>query len=155
MTADRMVSNVEQWISFTDEALRDASAWHDTVDVIIMLVHPLVIGNGTLLFDSMSIKVPLRRVESKTYDNGVVNLRYERIWEKQTSNGGVEPPRGEAERSARTACYTPVNGWLPTRVALATRHALAELLGKPNNDALGAADVAEPIRVPVLHHFAD
>src|SRR5947208_15528135 len=34
-------------------------------------------------------------------------------------------------------------------------HALAELLGKPDNDALGAADVAEPIRVLVLHHFAD
>jgi hypothetical protein len=25
----------------------------------------------------------------------------------------------------------------------------------PDNDALGAADVAEPIRVLVLHHFAD
>jgi hypothetical protein len=44
-----------------------------------MLVHPLVIGNGTPLFDSMSIKVPLRLVESKTYNNGVVNLRYEKI----------------------------------------------------------------------------
>src|SRR3712207_157741 len=70
-------------------------------------------------------------------------------------NGGIEPPRGEAERSARTTCYTPVNGWLPTRVSLATRHALAELLGKPDNDALRAADVAEPIRVLVLHHFAE
>src|SRR5215218_4221951 len=70
-------------------------------------------------------------------------------------NDGVEPPRGEAERSARTTCYTPVNGWLPTRVSPATRHALAELLGKPDNDALGAADVAEPIHVLVLHHFAD
>src|SRR5918994_5476465 len=70
-------------------------------------------------------------------------------------NGGVEPPRGEAERSARTTCYTPVNGWLPTRVSLATRHALAELLGKRDNDALRAADVADPIRVLVLHHFAD
>src|SRR3712207_5714583 len=59
------------------------------------------------------------------------------------------------QRSARTTCYTPVNGWLPTRISLATRRALAELLGKPDNDALGAADVAEPIRVLVLHHFAD
>src|SRR5207247_9030052 len=24
------------------------------------------------------------------------------------TNGGVEPPRGEAERSARTTCYTPM-----------------------------------------------
>jgi len=179
MTADGMVSNVEQWVSFTDEAMKDTSAYHDTVDAIIfgknnyaplaeywqnaetasnsaaerafakkvndiqklvlshgevelvwknsellraedsaefkqaiaelknmpgknitvdsgegtwrsflendmwdgidMLVHPLVIGNSKPLFASMPIKVPLRLVESKTYDNGVVNLRYERI----------------------------------------------------------------------------
>lgn len=179
VTADGMVSNVEQWVSFTDEAMRDGSAWHATVDAIIfgnnnyaplagywqnaetsansaderafarkindmqkfvlshsevklvwknsellrvkdstafkqaitrlknmpgkniavdsgegtwrsflendlwdgidMLVHPLVIGNGKPLFASMPMKVPLLLVESKTYDNGVVNLRYERV----------------------------------------------------------------------------
>ena len=179
MTADGMVSNVEQWVSFTEEAKKDGSAWHDTVDAIIfgnnnyaplaeywqnaetssnsaaerafakkvnamqklvlshgevelvwknsellrakdraalkqaiarlkdmpgknitvdsgevtwrsflendlwdgidMLVHPLVIGNGKPIFDSLPIKVPLRLVESKAYDNGVVNLRYERL----------------------------------------------------------------------------
>ena len=178
MTADGMVSNVEQWVSFTDEAMKDTSAWHDTVDAIIlgnnnyaplaeywqnaetsansaaerafakkvndmhklvlshgevelvwknsellrvndgaafkqaiarlkdmpgknitvdsgegtwrsflendswdgidMLVHPLVVGTGKPLFASMSIKAPLSLVESKTYDNGVVNLRYEK-----------------------------------------------------------------------------
>src|SRR5687768_9486556 len=57
--------------------------------------------------------------------------------------------------SARTTCSTPVNGWLQTCISLAIRHALTELLGKPDNDALGAADVTEPIRVVVLHHFAD
>jgi hypothetical protein len=30
-----MVSNVEQWVSFTDEAMKDTSAYHDTVDAII------------------------------------------------------------------------------------------------------------------------
>jgi len=178
-TADGMVSNVEQWVSINDEAMKDGSAWHDTVDTIIfgknnyaplaeywqdaeasansaaerafakkvndmhklvlshgevelvwknsellraedsaafrqaiarlkdmpgkniavdsgegtwrsflendlwdgidMLVHPLVIGNGKPLLASLPIKVPLRLVESKTYDNGMVNLRYERI----------------------------------------------------------------------------
>jgi dihydrofolate reductase len=178
-TLDGMVSNVEQWVSFTDEAMKDGSAWHDTVDAIIfgknnyaplaeywqnaetsansaaerdfarkvndmqkfvlshgevelvwknsellrvkdsaafkqaitqlkdkpgkniavdsgegtwrfflendlwdgidMLVHPLVIGNGKPLLDSMPIKAPLRLVESKTYANGVVNLRYESL----------------------------------------------------------------------------
>jgi dihydrofolate reductase len=179
MTADGRVSNVEQWVSFTDEAMKDGSAFHDTVDTIIfgnnnyaplaeywqnaeissnsseerafakkindmpklvlshgevelvwknseqlrvkdsaefkqaiarlknmpgknitvdsgegtwrsflendlwdgidMLVHPVVIGTGKPLLVSMSIKAPLRLVESKTYNNGVVNLRYERI----------------------------------------------------------------------------
>jgi dihydrofolate reductase len=179
ITADGMVSNVEKWVSFTDEAMKDGSAWHDTVDTIIfgnnnyapladywqkaetsanseaerafakkvnnmnklvlshgeveltwqnsellrvkdsaafkqaiaqlknmpgkdiavdsgegtwrsflendvwdgidMLVHPLVIGTGKPLFASISIKAPLRLIESKIYDNGVVNSRYERI----------------------------------------------------------------------------
>jgi dihydrofolate reductase len=179
VTADGIVSNVEQWVSFTEEAMQDGSAWHDTVETIIfgknnyaplaeywqnaetssnsagerlfakkindiqklvlshgevelvwrnsellraedsaafkqaiarlkdmpgkniavdsgegtwrsfldndlwdgldMLVHPLVIGNGKPLFDSIPMKAPLGLVESKTYDNGVVNLRYERI----------------------------------------------------------------------------
>ena len=35
VTADGMVSNVEQWVSFTEEAMKDGSAWHDTVDAII------------------------------------------------------------------------------------------------------------------------
>ena len=183
MTADGMVSNVEQWVSFTDEAMRDGSAWHDTVDAIIfgnnnyaplaeywqnaetaansaeerafarkvndmqkfvlshgevelawknsellrakdstafkqaiarlkhmpgkdiavdsgegawrsflehdlwdgidMLVHPLVIGHGKPLFVSLPTQAPLRLVASKTYDNGVVNLRYEKQEEKR------------------------------------------------------------------------
>src|SRR5919198_1016645 len=60
--------------------------------------------------------------------------------------------------------YTPVNGCLPTRVSLATRqvqcylrpcgNALSELLGKRDDDALRAADVAEPVHVLVLGDFA-
>jgi len=34
-------------------------------------------------------------------------------------------------------------------------NALAELLGEPDEKSFGAADVAEPIRVLVLNHFAD
>ena len=36
VTLDGMVSNVEQWVSFTDEAMKDGNAWHDTVDTIIL-----------------------------------------------------------------------------------------------------------------------
>lgn len=179
ITLDGMVSNVEQWISLTDEAIEDSSAYHDTIDAIIfgkntyaplteywqnaetssnsaaertfakkinnihkfvlshsgvelawknsellrvkngeafkqaierlknipgkniavdagegtwrsflehdlwdgidMLIHPLVIGHGKPLFVSIPTKAPLRLVENKTYDNGVVNLRYEKL----------------------------------------------------------------------------
>jgi dihydrofolate reductase len=179
ITLDGMVSNVEQWVSFTDEAMKDTSAYHDAVDAIIfgnnnyaplaeywqhaetsstsamerafakkvndmpkfvlshgevelvwknsellrvkdsaafkhaiarlknmpgknitvdsgegtwrsflehdlwdgidMLVHPLVIGHGKPLFVSIPTKASLRLVENKTYDNGVVNLRYEKL----------------------------------------------------------------------------
>src|SRR3954462_1259981 len=34
-------------------------------------------------------------------------------------------------------------------------HALAELFGEPDEKSFGSADVAEPIRVFVLDHFAD
>src|SRR5206468_11453644 len=34
-------------------------------------------------------------------------------------------------------------------------NASGEFLGQPNDNALGAADIGEPIRVLVLHHFAD
>ncbi len=51
-------------------------------------------------------------------------------------NGGVErrdaKPSGRLER----VLIRQVNGWLPTRVLLAKRHGLAELLGKRDNDAL-------------------
>lgn len=179
ITLDGMVSNVDQWVSLTDEAMKDGSAYHDTADAIIlgnnvyapladywqdagtsansaeerafakqindmrkfvlshgetelvwrnselirvkdgeafkqaiarlknmpgknitvdggegtwrsflehdlwdgldMLVHPLVIGSGKPLLASLSTKASLRLVESKTYDNSVVNLRYEKI----------------------------------------------------------------------------
>jgi riboflavin biosynthesis pyrimidine reductase len=51
---------------------------HDLWDGIDMLVHPLVIGHDKPLFVSLPTKAPLRLVASKTYDNGVVNLRYEK-----------------------------------------------------------------------------
>lgn len=35
ITLDGIVSNVEQWVSFTDEAMKDGSTYHDTFDAII------------------------------------------------------------------------------------------------------------------------
>ncbi len=52
---------------------------HDLWDGLDMLVHPLVLGKGNPLFTSLPVKVPLRLVLSKTYANGVMNVRYERV----------------------------------------------------------------------------
>ena len=35
ITLDGRVSNVEQWVSLTDEAMKDGSAFHDTMEAII------------------------------------------------------------------------------------------------------------------------
>lgn len=183
VTLDGMVSNVEQWVSISDEAMRDGSAYHDTMNAIIfgnnnyaplaaywqdaetaatsaaerafakqindmqkyvlshnevelvwrnsellcvenseafkhtiarlkqmpgkditvdsgegawrsflehdlwdgldMLVHPVVMGHGKPLLAALPTKAPLRLVASKTYDDGMVNLRYMKQKEKQ------------------------------------------------------------------------
>jgi len=51
---------------------------HDLWDGLDMLVHPLVIGQGKPLLTALPTEASLRLVAGKTYDNGVVNLRYEK-----------------------------------------------------------------------------
>src|SRR5207248_1231433 len=55
------------------------------------------------------------------------------------------------ERSARTTCPMPK---VANRVSIATWRVLAELLGEPDNDALGSADIGEPVRL-LVPHFAN
>ncbi len=52
---------------------------YDLWDGLDMLVHPLILGYGKPLFASFPSKIPLRLVYSKTYTNGVINLRYEKV----------------------------------------------------------------------------
>ncbi len=51
--------------------------------------------------------------------------------------------------SARLACRKA------SVVLRSCRNALTELLGEPDEQSFGAADVAEPIRVLILNHFTD
>ncbi len=51
---------------------------NDLWDGLDMLVHPLIIGNGKPLLASMHTKAPLKLVFSKTYTDGVMNVRYEK-----------------------------------------------------------------------------
>lgn len=51
---------------------------HDLIDEYRLYVHPVVIGRGRPLFEPSDSKVELRLVDTRTFGNGVVLLRYER-----------------------------------------------------------------------------
>ncbi len=50
----------------------------DLIDEYRIYVHPIVIGKGKPLFRPSDAKINLRLVESRTFGNGVVLLRYQR-----------------------------------------------------------------------------
>jgi dihydrofolate reductase len=47
------------------------------LDELHLLVHPIVVGNGSRLFDD-GPQVPLRLTDSQTFSTGVLHLTYER-----------------------------------------------------------------------------
>src|SRR4051794_429643 len=67
--------------------------------------------------------------------------------------------RGAARRRLARRCVGRRRGilirLLPARRLRRGRRALFELLGEPDEKSFGAADVAEPIQLFVLNHFAD
>ena len=50
----------------------------DLIDEYRIYVHPIVIGRGNPFFQPSDAKVSLRLVETRTFGNGVVLLRYQR-----------------------------------------------------------------------------
>jgi len=55
---------------------------HDLIDEYRIYVHPVVIGRGKPLFPASDAKIDLKLVETRTFGNGVVLLRYQRPDEK-------------------------------------------------------------------------
>jgi len=53
-------------------------ARHDLIDEYRLYVHPIVIGRGKPMLRPSEAKVPLSLIETHTFGNGVVLLRYER-----------------------------------------------------------------------------
>lgn len=46
------------------------------VDELWLSVHPILLGSGKLLFQEQDYRTPLTLLESKTYETGLVSLRY-------------------------------------------------------------------------------
>jgi dihydrofolate reductase len=53
-------------------------ARHDLIDEYRLYIHPMVIGRGTPALRPSDAKVPLQLIDTHTFGNGVVLLRYER-----------------------------------------------------------------------------
>ena len=51
---------------------------HDLIDEYRVYVHPIVIGRGKPMFPPSDARINLRLVETRTFGNGVVLLRYQR-----------------------------------------------------------------------------
>lgn len=61
---------------------------HDLVDEFRIYVHPVLIGRGRPLFAESDALRKLRLLESRTFGNGVVLLRYERADSTDSTDSG-------------------------------------------------------------------
>ena len=52
---------------------------HDLVDELRLMIYPVVLGDGERLFGETSAKQPMRLVDSRTLDDGLVHLTYQRV----------------------------------------------------------------------------
>jgi len=51
---------------------------HDLVEELRLMIYPVVLGDGERLFGKTSSKKPMRLVDSRTLDDGLVYLTYQR-----------------------------------------------------------------------------
>ncbi len=63
------------WL-FGGAILTEAFMKEGLVDEIWMSVHPILLGDGKLLFHKRDSRINLTLLESKTYKTGLVSLRY-------------------------------------------------------------------------------
>jgi len=63
------------WL-FGGASLTDALMKEGLVDELWMSVHPLLLGSGKLLFHEQNSRIQLTLLENKSYETGLVSLRY-------------------------------------------------------------------------------
>ena len=63
------------WL-FGGASIYDAMKKEGLVDELWMSVHPILLGSGKLLFREQEGRTTLRLLESKTYETGLVSVRY-------------------------------------------------------------------------------
>jgi dihydrofolate reductase len=57
-------------------SLTDALLKEGLVDELWLSVHPILLGSGKPLFRENDSRIPIRLLECKTYESGLVSLRY-------------------------------------------------------------------------------
>src|SRR3954468_20493235 len=72
-------------------------------------------------------------------------------------NAGVDGRRARSAQASRgTPCWSPIVRFSTlTSYGIRSGSLLLELLGEPDENSFGTSDVAEPIHVFILDHFAD
>ncbi|MEV6383184.1 dihydrofolate reductase family protein [Streptomyces sp. NPDC051773] len=70
---------------------------HDLIDEYRVYVHPVLLGAGKRLFPAADTAAPtgLRLVETRTFGNGVVLLRHERLHQEDPSSDPSTDPSAE------------------------------------------------------------
>lgn len=63
------------WL-FGGASLYDALMKEGLVDELWLSVHPILLGSGKLLFREQGYRTRLKLLESKTYETGLVSIRY-------------------------------------------------------------------------------
>lgn len=56
------------------------------VDELWLSVHPIILGRGKPLFSDLPARVRLKLLESRSYDTGLVSLKYEPVYEDVGKN---------------------------------------------------------------------
>ena len=63
------------WL-FGGASLTDALFKEGLIDELWLSVHPILLGSGKALFREKENRTKMRLLESKTYETGLISLRY-------------------------------------------------------------------------------